>query len=233
MGLRTSIKRIARHRLPGVAVIPSWQAEWWQSVPSFLFNGRQYTAFCHTYNCGWPPSRMTERSVELGLTDSWLTQVDGPVIEVGAVTPYYWPGRVSRVVDPGDDHPQVTDRTSLFDLDFAQANVLCLSTLEHIGSGEYGQPKESHGPLDALDHLTSACRSYLITVPFGWHSDIDTTIFSKNLQLPARYLVRSVDGNDWRECGPLEARVPFQETQKRSSRAWSNGLAVLSRGGGL
>src|SRR5262245_40536642 len=127
MGLRSSLKRLARHGLPGLAVIPSWQAEWWRSVPTFTFNGRQYRGFCHAYNCGWPPSRMTERSVEIGLADHWLSQVEGPVIEVGAVTPYYWPGRVSRIVDPGDDHPRVTDRESLFGLDFAQANVLCLS----------------------------------------------------------------------------------------------------------
>jgi len=233
MSLRGSLKHIARHSLPGVAVIPSRQAEWWRSVPTFPFNGRWHTAFCHVFNCGWPPSRMTERAVELGLADTWLTNVEGPVTEVGAVTPYYWPGRVSRIVDPGDDHPRVTDHASLFDLDFAQTNVLCLSTLEHIGSGEYGQPKGARGPLDALVHLTAACEGYLITVPFGWHSEVDSTIFTEKPPLPARYLVRSVDGNDWRECGALEARVPFQETEKQSSRAWSNGLAILSRGGGL
>jgi hypothetical protein len=233
MSLRGSLKHISQHALPGVAVIPSRQAEWWRSVPTFPFNGRWYTAFCHAHNCGWPPSRMTERAVELGLADRWLTQIDGPVTEVGAVTPYYWPGRVPRIVDPGDDHPLVTDRTSLFDVDFAQANVLCLSTLEHIGTGEYGQPKKDHRPVDALAHLTAACRSYLITVPFGWNHDVDAAIFTENPPLPAQFLVRSVKGNDWRECGAREARVPFQETERRNYRAWANGLAILSRGGGL
>lgn len=235
MSVRGSLKHIARHGLPGVAVIPARQAEWWRSVPTFPFNGRWYEAFCHVHNCGWPPSRMTERSVELGLADRWLAHVQEPVVEVGAVTPYYWPGRVHRIVDPADDHPQVTDLVSLFAVDFTQVNVLCLSTLEHIGTGEYGLARDAQGPLDALAHLTAACRNYLITVPFGQHREIDAVIFGDHPPLPTRYLVRSVDGNDWRECSAREAHVPPGEQDKeiQSSRAWSNGLAIMSRGGGL
>ena len=232
MPLRQQFRTFLKHSLP-VAVVPKWSIEWWTSVPEFALNSHHYFAFCHTYNCGWPPSRMTERSVEMALADRWLSHVSGPVIEIGAVTPYYWPSRVTRVVDPADEHKLVTDRKSLFDIDTTGLNVLCLSTLEHVGSGEYGQPLDPTGPVKALTHLTAKCRDYLITAPFGYHPAVDASIFSNTPPVPTRFLVRSDEGNDWRECSAQDARVPPRRRSGVGHSAWANALAVMSKGGAL
>jgi hypothetical protein len=232
MPIKQRIKTFLRRGLP-VAVVPGWSIEWWRSVPEFTFNSNHYFAFCHNYLVGWPPSRMTERAIELALADRWLSQVSGPVIEIGAVTPYFWPSRVTRVVDPADEHPLVTDRASLFDIDTTGLNVLCLSTLEHIGSGEYGQPVFPTGPTKALAHLTANCRDYLFTTPFGYHPDVDASIFGEAPPVPTRYLARSPEGNDWRECSARDARVTPRSKSGMNHSAWANGLAVLSRGGGI
>jgi len=234
MSLKQRARTLLRQNLPLAAVVPKWSIEWWQSFPEFTFNSRYYIGFCHTHNCGWPPSRMTERSVEVALADRWLSTVSGPVIEIGAVTPYYWPNRLTRVVDPADQHPLVTDRVSLFDVDTTGLNVLCLSTLEHIGSGEYGQQVDATGPTKALAHLTARCRDYLITVPFGYHPDVDAALFSDTPLLPAKFLVRSAEGNDWRECSAREARIPPLSRLGSDRRvAWANALAVIVKGGGI
>ena len=227
------IRKMLRESLPNITVVPKWETEWWLKPATFAFAGTTHQLFCHTHNCGWPPARMTERSVELAIADYWLSQISGPIVEIGAVTPYYWPGRVPRVIDPADEHPGVTDSCSLFDVDVAKMNVICLSTLEHVGSGEYGLPVEVDGPIRALQYLTEKCAQYLISLPFGYHPSIDRQIFSPNPPLPARYLVRSTTGNDWRECAWRDAIAPIASRYGESKSSWANGLAILSRGGGL
>lgn len=228
----SAVKEFLRHRLP-VAIAPHWSLQWWKNRPEFTFNGKTHRLFCHAHNCGWPTARMTDRSAELSLADAWLSSVSGPVIEIGAVTPYYWPHRVDRIVDPADTHQLVTDHASLFDVDTTGMNVLSISTLEHIGSGEYGLPKEADGPTRALRHITERCANYFITVPYGFHPDVDQNIFGNSPPLPTRYLVRSPDANDWRECSAAEARVPIFSRFGETQRSWSNALAIMTRGGAV
>ena len=71
-------------------------------------NGELIPLFYHPFNCGDGSTRTTERSVELALAFQWLERVDGDVVEVGAVTPYYLDVRdqltekISLVIDPQD-----------------------------------------------------------------------------------------------------------------------------------
>jgi hypothetical protein len=103
------------------------------------YRGDIVPLFYHRYNCGTAyDERTTERTVEMALADLWLTRHHDNVIELGAVTPYYFPGRIPVVVDPTDRHPLVTISESLFTVDFKAKNVLCISTIEHIGTSDYG-----------------------------------------------------------------------------------------------
>src|SRR4051812_26796604 len=131
-GMNSLLNRVLAAR--GLRLTPTWR----DLLPEFHYRGRRYPGFVHAHNCGWPPAAMTERSVELAVANAWLDEQPGDIIEIGAVTPYYWPGRIGRIVDPVDTHPRVTDRVSLFDMDFSGQTVLSLSTLEHVGEGDYG-----------------------------------------------------------------------------------------------
>ena len=62
---------------------------------------------------------------------------------------------------------------------------------------------------------------------------MDETIFSSHPPLPTRFLVRSKNGNDWRECSAAEARVPTFSRFVETQRSWSNALAIIAKGGGL
>ena len=77
------------------------------------------------------------------------------VVETGAVTPDDWPGRITTVVDPYDPHPLVTHRTSLFGTDLSGLDVLAISTLEHIGVGDYGPVGGEETAAHALERFAA------------------------------------------------------------------------------
>jgi hypothetical protein len=198
----------------------------WRQAGSFKLGGREYPFFCHRHNCGWPPRRPTERTVELGLADVWLAGARAPTCEVGAVTPYYWPGRIANVIDPSDPHPLVTQRTSLFDVDLRGSAVLSISTVEHIGHGDYGLPKEPELAHAAIRKIVGEAATFLVTFPIGYNPELDDFVRSKdlsNLGVTPRHLVRPDGDWSWREeRDPVRSRLPY-------GPMWANGITILMR----
>ncbi|HWI20091.1 MAG TPA: hypothetical protein VNT81_20200 [Vicinamibacterales bacterium] len=70
-------------------------------------------------------------------------------------------------------------------------------------------------------------------MPYGFHPDVDENIFGPHPPLPTRYLVRSTDANDWRECSAEDARVPIFSRFGETQRSWSNALAIMVTGGDI
>jgi hypothetical protein len=213
----------------GVALVPLWRYD--GRPTQFVFAGRSYYYFTHHYNCGWHPASGTERTVELALADAWLTLARlSTVVEVGAVTPYYWPGRVNRVIDPADDSPMVTDRVSMLDFNLNGASVLCISTLEHVGSGEYGLQAEPRLTQRAVEKLFSEPSKFLATIPMGYNPYMDDLLF--RIPIPTdvsrSFLVRTEDGFGWREERNENAsRLSYGHGTARCA----NSVAILERGG--
>jgi hypothetical protein len=176
---------------------------------------------------------MTERVVELAVAHSWLNLINDDVWEIGAVTPYYWPKRVSAVIDPTDAHPQVTDRRSMFEADFSGRTVLSISTLEHIGTGEYGHSPHGESVSRAFEKLFCESPTFLVTVPLGYNLTMDH--YLQNLSFPTDVrttaIVRSpYSTNDWSEAGSItEAILPYGKA-KCTPSGWANGLLFLERG---
>jgi hypothetical protein len=164
----------------------------------------------------------------MALADRWLEQF-GPedVYEIGAVTPYYWPHRVRRVIDPSDAHMLVSHRQSVFDFDLRGRAVLSVSTLEHIGAGQYGLERDPSQAVVALRKVYTEAANLLITVPVGYNSLLDEALFSHSTLPPdvsLSFLVRLPDGVLWRqEWDPTRARIPYGEL-------WANSVAILERG---
>jgi hypothetical protein len=225
----------------GAAVVPAWR--WRQltapaNFPTFRFGGRDYPFLLHHYNCGPRPATNTERTVELPLADRWLDKAPADtVVEVGAVTPYYWPGRVRDVVDPADPHPGVTRRASLLDLDLTGRAVLCVSTLEHVGSGDYGQAPDPDLARRAVDKLLAEAAAFLVTGPSGYNPVFDRLVFDAPPPpgVTARYLVRRPDAPYWEEAaGPADARRSYGPPGTGPDQpAGANAIVVWERGGYL
>lgn len=195
-----------------------------QSKETFRFNGAKLPYFNHTHNCGFPGKRRTERTVEMAVADRWLLRHPN-AWEVGAVTPYYWPGRVQEVIDPADGHANVTQRLSLFDIDFYGRNVLCISTVEHIGERRYGL-NEQKNPVQAIEKLAAEANRVLITFPTGWNDQLDSYAASGGFSKfgRTRFLVRNED-ETWTEARKLSTWRRYGGTDV----TWANCVVILEK----
>ena len=188
-------------------------------------NGLDYPMFSHNFNCGYPGSPRSERAIELALADYWLQNLIS-VCEIGAVTPYYWPRRISHIIDPSDKHPLVTHKGSLFDYNFKNSNVLSISTLEHVGLNDYGLT-EGKSAVDALLKVTTECSTCLITLPIGWNDELDKFLFSMdyNALFKLTFLKRT-NKHGWVIAKSSQAYAKYGLPLSY----WANSLAVIEIG---
>lgn len=186
---------------------------------SFVYKGKSYLFFEHSYNCFYHNMRMTERSVELRLADEWINSISEDIVEIGGVTPYYHKyDKISEIVDPTDLHRAITKKKSLFDIELKNKNVLSISTVEHIGTNDYGM-NEVNTSVDAIEKILGNAKRYFITFPYGYNLILDNWVNS-NRDLVS-ILVRNVN-NKWHELNYYE---PI-ETEYLNNM-YANGLVIL------
>jgi len=165
----------------------------------FIYRNNELDLFQSSYNCGFYNSIMTERCVEIAIAKNWLNSIDGEVIEIGAVTPYYLPRAVNEICDPYDPHSKVSIKESMFKLDLRQKNVLSISTIEHVGTGEYGlQINEGETAVNALLKILKESKKCLITFPVGANAELDNYILgNQNLgnDISIELIKRTGDNN--------------------------------------
>lgn len=120
-----------------------------------------------------PPNiKLTERAIELAIAKEWLKMNKENIIEVGAVTPYYFPRVIKDIIDPTDKHKLVNIHKSVFEVDLRGKNVLSISTVEHIGTGDYDYIEHAHG-IDAICKIMKESNHCLITYPIGYNAKLD------------------------------------------------------------
>jgi hypothetical protein len=235
-----SIRRTVAVALNGVlrgfhcSVLPDWEAKWWCWNGRFVLNGYSHELFCHSYNCGWPPARMTERSVELSVADRWLSnhRVDD-LHEIGAVTPYYWPHRVSNVVDPHDSHSLVNHKKSLFDMSFVDKPVISISTIEHVGRPDYEQAEQPILAIRALEKILAESPCFLVTMPLGYNNVVDKYIgqtYRYWSDVRTSFLARGSADNLWCQTDDsIIARAKFGSRDYRRAGSCANAMVILER----
>ncbi len=183
----------------------------------FIYKRKKVPFFQHTYNCGFLPYRLTERGLEIAITQIWLRNTDGKVVEIGAVTPYYWKGAVDDVCDPADQHEAVNLKTSMFNLDLTGKNVLSVSTIEHIGLGEYGVPIQTRETaVLALDKILKESKTCLVTFPVGYNLELDNYVIRKEFydlykNITLTFYVRNTVDNNFVEEKDFEVvrKTPY------------------------
>lgn len=196
----------------------------------FPLDGRPVPHFVHRHSAFHPPARMTERTIELALADIYLGAIGrGQVVEVGAVTPYYWPGRIGTVIDPVDEHELVTDRVGWSEWTGAGEPILSISTFEHIGAADYGLAADPALARSALEKLLEGHETFLVTYPPGYNPDFDRLIEDVDRSRPGWRILawhRGPRGNDWRQIDGA-GLTPAVRTY---GPAWANTVAALYRG---
>jgi hypothetical protein len=146
---------------------------------------------------GYNNPNITERMIEIPLARWFIKQHNNYIIEVGAVTPYY--DTINHeVIDPYDNWPGCM-RIGAKDYPYENKNVLSISTIEHIGHGEYSQPKNPKDAQEVLERIRKAS-SYLVTWPVGYHTELDAYVADAKDLL----LLKRINFQEWEIVKTLE-----------------------------
>lgn len=197
------------------------------NITSIVYDGKDINLFYHPYNCGDIKSQRTvERTVELAISIDWMGRYASNVVEIGAVTPYYFPGMIDDIIDPYDKHPLVTQRKSIFDANIRGKNILSISTIEHIGTDDYGSISKSEDSIQALKLILREAAACLITFPCGYNRILDEYVssakFGRGLKKVIYY--RSATHNDWKNSNRMEL---IRDATYGPN--WANAVVVLEK----
>lgn len=171
-------------------------------IDSFIYKGKRVKLIESPYNCGFCHRRMTERCLEMAIAKIWLEQNRENLIEIGAVSPYYFQNLKHDVCDPADQHSKVNLKISMFNLDLKNKNVLSISTIEHIGTGEYGIPiNKQESSVLALQKILNESNRCLVTFPIGANKDLEQYVFGNKFSksVTVSFFIRNSDDNNFRE----------------------------------
>lgn len=204
-------------------------------VDSVIYKNKKIKLYLSEHNCGLSyRKRLTERALELALAKDWITNSHDEYIEIGAVTPYYMPDFSKHsVIDPADAHEMVDIKKSLFECDYRGKNVLSISTIEHVGTGDY-QLTKTEDCVEGLNKVIQECKSCLVSFPMGYNRKLDNYVmdemksgqFSKNQkEIKICAYGRSKYGNDWKILTNLEEQYADYEY----GPLWANCVCFIEK----
>jgi hypothetical protein len=143
----------------------------------------------------WGPynnPRINERNIELPIAFWFIENYNDNLIEIGEVTPFYRDHQ-HPVYDLSSELPE--RRRDVFDLTLADKNVLSISTVEHVGFGDYGNKPEPHLAIKAIKKIMKESRNYMITFPVGYNKELDIDVMEKlNMQY---FIMFRDEANKW------------------------------------
>ena len=156
---------------------------------------------------------INERAVELILSLRYIDLTKGELIEVGAVTPYYIKSN-HECIDPTD--PKATTKDFAENYDYRNKNVLSISTIEHIGRGDYNLEKNEILAFNTLNKIYEESKSCLISWPIGYNKFLDNItknnlnkfnyfFYVKRNQDPLWELVNDEEGFNFNYGSPFAA----------------------------
>ena len=175
--------------------------------------------------------RSSERAIEVPLAIDFISHYvkNEPIVELGCVLPYYILKRENHMAyDLADQHPQSIKRDirEIADAEYC-GNVISISTIEHIGLGEYGiDVKGNVTAVVVLKRIMANAKRYFITFPLGHNTELDEYV-SKNTNLGERYVTRKQrEPNDWVVVGKSELT---DEMKRYGTYLRANTVCVLMK----
>lgn len=187
-------------------------------MPTFSIGNIELEYLYHQYNCGTGRHR-TERTIEIPIALYWLDRINTP-IEVGAVLPYYKNNLIHDVIDPVD--PKATIKKSLFDCDLRDKDVISVSTIEHVGTGEYSYSENGVNASLAFDYISRDSDKYIITFPYGCSNILDKRLVENGFNCNV-YMLSRQKNEEWVQVN-YKGLLPY-------GRCEANSVIVLENGG--
>lgn len=169
----------------------------------------------HPYNHPTHSERNVELPIAFWFLEKFAAERDS-VIEVGEVTPFYEKPR-HTVYDPVAELPG-TIAADAKDIDYAGKHLLSISTIEHIGTADYGQtPDPARLPEVLRKMLTS--KTYLITFALGYNRQLEELVQGQRYFIIERLAPTRWRQTSKRELGGYRYHSPYYA---------GNGVCVLT-----
>ena len=130
--------------------------------------------FNHPHNQTIINERCVEIPVALRFLDIFK---DDDFIELGAVLPYYIKSN-HPVIDPIDQASTIKDCAE--NIDFSNKSVLSISTIEHIGRGDYHMKKVDGLAQEVLSKIYNTSKTCLISWAVGYNKPLDSYVRNSN-----------------------------------------------------
>ena len=198
-----------------------------RSRRTFVFRGRYYHYFYHTYNLAW----RNERAVEIPIAMERLLAHQGQeVLEVGNVLSHY-----TAVGHDIIDRYEVAEGVINEDaVDFKPSKqydlILSVSTLEHIGTCE--TPPDPGRVVPAVANLVGLLKpggELIATAPLGFNPEFDALVERGEVPFGELYALRRVGRkNEWEEAD--FSSVEGAEYQKSAFRANAIIVGIIRKG---
>ena len=145
---------------------------------SFKINVDEYIN--HPYN----NTIENERSIEIPIAIRYYNKYhqNEDFIEIGCVLPHYINSTKHHVIDPVD--PKATNSNQAQKICYNNRHVLSISTIEHIGTGDYGLPRLSDNTSYwLLKKIYNESKSCLISWPLGYNKKLDIKVLQDDALL--------------------------------------------------
>ncbi|MFX0092899.1 MAG: DUF268 domain-containing protein [Candidatus Hodarchaeota archaeon] len=181
---------------------------------TFTFQGKTYRYFYHLYNTTWE----NERSIEIPIVMEYVKKHHwARVLEVGNVLSFYYPIKHDII----DKYEKAEGIINVDVIDYCPSKkyelVVAISTLEHIGTGQYGEDEESRGILDAIENLKNCLAEggkIIMTVPLGENPVLDKILKEKEIPFTHQYGFKRIGANkwiesEWKEIEGTKYHYPF------------------------
>lgn len=166
----------------------------------FIFQGKRYRYFYHLYNTTWE----NERSVEIPIVRDFVKKhQSNEILEVGNVLSFYFQVRHDVI----DKYEKATGIINEDVIDFRPSKkyelIIGISTLEHVGTGQYGKETEPRDILAAIENLKNCLTpsgKIIVTMPVGENPVLDKLLEEKKISFTHQYGLKRIGSNKWIEA---------------------------------
>jgi len=153
------------------------------------------------WNTGYNSPDTNERKVELPIAFWFINNYNDDLIELGEVTDFYIDAK-HPVYDLCNQREHTT-KMDISDVDYVGKNVVSISTIEHVGNGDYGYEKNEEKALALLNKIFKDAKNYLISFPAGFNRDLEKVIVDNGI----KYILMARDeNNNWQQVKDKELK---------------------------
>lgn len=175
--------------------------------PTFVFNGKEYDYFYHTYNFTWDNERIIEIPIVWEMVRE--AQAEGKrVLEIGNVLSHYYPitHDVLDKYERGDNI--INEDIHEFKPKEKYDLIVSISTMEHVGWDPPEEPDPSKLPSSLLNikSMLTHGGKMVITMPLGYNHNMDKELFANKLPFDTEYFLQRIDKhNQWEHVSKTAA----------------------------